>query len=238
MSVLTNIGVQHKWPPKLTLVIGNKNYSSWSLRPWLAMTASGVSFAEVLIPLDFPNSRQQALQYSPTGLLPAMKYGNLIVWETLAIIEFVHDKHPESKLWPQAVEVRALARALASEVHSGYHSLQAHCPMNLRRRAVRRLTPEVEEDVARLVAHWRRFRGEFGGEGDFIFGDFGAVDAMFAPLAACIRSYDIPVDRKAADYVDAILTLPAYQTWYQAAVAEPWRIPATDNIDNSRAAGR
>lgn len=230
----TNIGVQHKWPPKLTLVIGNKNYSSWSLRPWLAMAATGVPFAEVLVPLDFPNTKQQILQYSPTGLVPALKYGHLVLWESMAIIEFVNDKHPEAKLWPEDPEIRGLARSLATEVHAGYQALRAHCPMNLRRRAGRRLSSEAEADVQRLITHWKRFRTEFGGTSDFLFGGFGAVDAMFAPIATRIRSYEIQVDRNAMDYVEAILNLPAFQMWYQAAIAEPWRIASTDNIDKLR----
>jgi glutathione S-transferase len=230
----TNIGVQHKFPPKLTLVIGNKNYSSWSLRPWLAMAATGVPFAEVIVPLEFPNSKQQILQYSPTGKVPALKYGNLLLWESLAIIEFVNDKHPEAKLWPEEQEIRALARALASEVHAGYPHLRAHCPMNLRRRAPRRMTAEVEAEVAYLVRQWKLYRNEFGTSGPFLFGNFSAVDAMFAPIATRIRSYEIPVDRNAMDYVDAILNLPAFHMWFQAAQAEPWRIPATDNIDKLR----
>lgn len=230
----TNIGVQHKFPPKLTLVIGNKNYSSWSLRPWLAMAATGVPFAEVLVPLEFPNSKQQILQYSVTGKVPALKFGHLLLWESLAIIEFVNDMHPEAKLWPEEPEIRAIARSLAAEVHAGYGALRNHCPMNLRRRAPRRLTQEVENDVLHLMAHWKKYRTEFGLSGPFLFGNFSAVDAMFAPIATRIRSYEIPVDRNAMDYVDAILNLPAFHMWFQAAQAEPWRIPATDNIDKLR----
>lgn len=234
----TNIGAQPKFPPKLTLVIGNKNYSSWSLRPWLAMAAKNVPFAEILIPLDHPNTRQQVQQYSPSGLVPALKYGNLIVWETLAIIEYVNEKHPEARLWPEEQEYRAIARAMAAEVHSGFQAIRQHCPMNLRRRASRRLTPAVEADVMRLANYWKRFRMETGDQGPFLFGEFGAVDAMFAPLATRIRSYEIPVDRTTNDYIDAIYSLPAFQKWYQAAIAEPWRIASTDNIDKLRPAGR
>lgn len=234
MNIGTNILDKPKFPPKLTLVIGNKNYSSWSLRPWLAMAAKGVPFAEVLVPLDHPNTRQQVLQYSPTGLVPALKYGNLMVWETLAIIEFVNEKHPEAKFWPEEQEYRAVARAMASEVHAGFQALRAHCPMNLRRRGARRLTPAVEADVLRLSSYWKRFRAELGNNGPFTFGEFGAVDAMFAPLATRIRSYEIPVDRQTHEYVDAIHSLPAFQKWHQAAVAEPWRIASTDNIDKLR----
>lgn len=230
----TNIGAQPKFPPKLTLVIGNKNYSSWSLRPWLAMAAKGIPFAEVLIPLDHPNTRQQVLQYSPTGLVPALKFGNLLLWESLAIIEYVADKHPEANLWPEEQEYRAIARSLAAEVHSGFQALRQQCPMNLRRRAASRITPAAEADVMRLMNYWRRFRMEAGGSGAFLFGEFGAVDAMFAPLATRIRSYEIQVDRVANEYIDAIVNLPAYQKWHQAAVAEPWKIASVDNIDKLR----
>ncbi|MCA1952414.1 MAG: glutathione S-transferase family protein [Hyphomicrobiales bacterium] len=234
MAITTNVGAaEPKFPPKLTLVIGNKNYSSWSLRPWLAMAARGVPFAEILIPLEQPNTRQQVLQYSPSGLVPALKFGNLLLWESLAIIEYVADKHPEAQFWPEEPEFRALARCLSAEIHSGFQALRAHCPMNLRRRAARRLTPQVEADVMRLSNYVRHFRA-MAPEGEFLFGAFGAVDAMMAPLATRIRSYEIPVDRATANYVDAIHALPAFQKWHQAAIAEPWRIPSTDNIDKLR----
>ena len=234
----TNIGAQPKFPPKLTLIIGNKNYSSWSLRPWLAMAVKNIPFAEVLIPLDHPNTRQQVLQYSPTGLVPALKFGNLLLWESLAIIEYVAEKHPEANLWPEEPEYRALARSLAAEVHSGFQALRQHCPMNLRRRGARRSTPAVDADVMRLASYWRRFRLEAAGTGEFLFGEFGALDAMFAPLATRIRTYEIPVDRVTNEYVDAIFNLPAFQKWYQAAVAEPWKIASVDNIDKLRPVGR
>jgi glutathione S-transferase len=220
-----------KFPPKLTLVIGNKNYSSWSLRPWLAMAGRGISFAEVLIPLGHANTRQQVMAYSPTGLVPALKFGDLLLWESLAIIEYVAEKHPEANIWPEDPVDRALARSLAQEVHSGYQAFRQHCPMNLRRRAARRLTPQAEAEVMRMAGYWRQFRLQSAGSGDFLFGEFSAVDAMFAPLATRIRSYEVPVDRAANDYVDAIYNLPAFQKWYQAAVAEPWKLEATDNID-------
>jgi glutathione S-transferase len=232
--VATNIHDKPKYPPKLTLVIGNKNYSSWSLRPWLAMAAKNVPFAEVLIPLDHPNTKQQVMQYSPTGQVPALKYGNLLLWESLAIIEYVAEKHPEANLWPEEQEYRALARVLASEVHSGFQAFRAHCPMNLRRRAARRMTSGVDEEVMRLCNYWRKFRLEAASAGPFLFGEFGAVDAMMAPLATRIRSYEIPVDRVTNEYIDAIYDLPAFQKWYQAAVAEPWKIASTDNIDKLR----
>ena len=227
-----------KYPPKLTLIIGNKNYSSWSLRPWLAMAGRGVPFAEVIVPLGHANTRQQVLQYSPTGLVPALKYGNLLLWESLAIIEYVAEKHPEAKFWPETPEFRAIARSLSAEVHAGFQALRMHCPMNLRRRSARRLNSAAQSDLERLTSYWRRFRLEAGGDGPFLFGEFGAVDAMMAPLATRIRSYELPVDRHAQEYVDAIYSLPAFQKWYQAGIAEPWRIDSTDNIDKLNPATR
>lgn len=237
MAVSPKPGEKPKYPPKLTLVIGNKNYSSWSLRPWLALAAKNVPFAEVLIPLDTPATRQQVMQYSPTGQVPALKFGNLLLWESLAIIEYVADRFPEAGFWPEELEYRAIARCLAAEVHAGFQALRAHCPMNLKRRAKRNMTPAVEADVMRLCNYWRRFRVDSSG-GPFLFGEFGAVDAMFAPLATRIRSYEIPVDRIAQDYVDAIYDLPAFQKWYQAALNEPWALASTDNIDKLRPALR
>lgn len=234
----TNTLNKPKFPPKLTLIVGNKNYSSWSMRPWLALAGRGVPFSEVVIPLGHANTKQQILQYSPTGLVPALKYGNLVLWESLAIIEFAAEKHPEAKLWPEDVEVRGIARALACEVHSGFQALRAHCPMNLRRRAPRRLSAEADADLARLTGYWKRFRMELGAEGRFIFGEFGAIDAMFAPLASRIRSYELSVDRASQDYIEAIHEHPAFKKWQQAALAEPWRIDAVDNIDKLRPGSR
>lgn len=234
----TNATVPPRFPPKLTLIIGNKNYSSWSLRPWLAMAARGVPFAEVLVPLGHANTKQQLLQYSPTGLVPALKYGNLVVWESMSIIEYVNEKHPEAKFWPEDDEVRSIARSLANEVHSGYHALRMHLPMNLKRKAPRRLTAASEAEVMRFSNYVRQMRMEHGGGGQFLFGEFGAVDAMFAPICTRLRSYEISVDRTTHEYIDAIYKLPAFQKWYQAAVAEPWKMDDVDNIDKARTSAR
>lgn len=230
----TNASAPPRFPPKLTLVIGNKNYSSWSLRPWLALTAKGVAFSEILVPLGLANTKQQLLQFSPTGLVPALKYGSLVLWESLAIIEFVNDKHPEAKLWPEDPEIRGIARSLAAEMHAGYQAVRQHLPMNLKRRASRPLTPAAEAELVRFSGYVRQLRLEYGAQGPFLFGEFSAADAMFAPLCARIRSYDIVVDRMAADYVESIYHLPAFQKWYQAALAEPWKIEDIDRIDKLR----
>jgi len=229
-----NITNPPKFSPKLTLVIGNKNYSSWSLRPWLAMAAKNIPFAEVLIPLQHANTRQQILQYAPSGKVPILKYGNLIVWESLAIIECVADMHPEAGLWPEEPEFRAIARSLAAEVHAGYAAFRAQCPMNLRRSMATPLSPATKAEIIHLLETWKRVRADIGSTGPFLFGDFGAVDAMFAPLATRLRSYEIPVDRASSHYIDAIYALPAFQQWYKAAVAEPWKIEATDYVDKPR----
>ncbi|MCZ8271228.1 MAG: glutathione S-transferase family protein [Beijerinckiaceae bacterium] len=230
----TNATVPPRFPPKLTLIIGNKNYSSWSLCPWLAMAAKGVPFAEILVPLGHANSKQQLQQYSPTGLVPALKYGNLVLWESLSIIEFVNEKHPEAKLWPEDIEIRAIARSLAMEMHAGFRAVRQQLPMNLKRQASRRLNSAAEAELMRFSDYVRHLRMEHGAGGPFLFGEFSAVDAMFAPLCTRIRTYEVPVDRMAQDYVDAIYHLPAFQKWYQAAIAEPWKMDDVDNIDQLR----
>lgn len=218
-------------PPKLTLIIGNKNYSSWSLRPWLAMAGAGISFAEVVIPLDQQNTKAEILAYSPTGKVPVLKFGQLILWESLAIIEYINDTHPDAGLWPEDVNERAHARALAAEVHAGFGWLRANCPMNLRRNAPRRLPPVVEAEVNRIATIWRTCRVKYAAKGPFLFGTFTAVDAMFAPIATRLRSYRIPVDTVCQDYVETIYQMPPFQRWQQAAAQEPWRIDSTDKID-------
>jgi glutathione S-transferase len=178
------------------------------------------------------------LQYSPTGQVPALKFGNLILWESLSIIEYVAEKHPEARFWPADIELRALARSLASEMHAGYQATRMHLPMNLKRQSPRRLTTASEVELMRFSGYVRQMRMEYGANGPFLFGEFGAVDAMFAPLCTRIRSYEVSVDRFTHEYVDAIYHLPAFQKWYQAAMAEPWKMDDVDNIDKARAPGR
>lgn len=219
-------------PPRLTLIIGNKNYSSWSLRPWLAMAGAGVSFAEVIIPLDQQNSKAEILAYSPTGKVPVLKFGQLMVWESLSIIEYVNDTHPEAGIWPADVVERAHARSLACEVHAGFPWLRANCPMNLRRHAPRRLPAVVEGEVSRIVAIWRALRLKNASRGPFLFGKFTAVDAMFAPIATRLRSYRIATDPVCEEYIETIYQMPAFERWYQAALQEPWKIEDTDKVDS------
>jgi glutathione S-transferase len=206
-----------------TLVIGNKNYSSWSLRPWIAMKAAGIDFEEKLIPLYEPGSREQILQFSPAGKVPILIDGATRVWESLAILEYLAEKFPAAKLWPAAPEARAMARAAASEMHAGFAALRRHCTMNLWLPPKPRPQPdEVMTEVARIEALWRDCRARFGGSGPFLFGAFGAADAMYAPVVARFHNYGLPVGKETRAYMQAVMDLPAWNAWRAAAFKEPW----------------
>jgi glutathione S-transferase len=169
----------------LTLVIGNKNYSSWSFRPWIAMKVAGIAFDESVIPLYEAGSRERILAVSPTGKVPALIDGDIHVWESLAILDYLADLFPRAGLWPDDRAARGQARAVAAEMHAGFAALRRHCPMNMRRPVkARELTPEVAADVARIDTLWTVCRTRFGAGGPFLFGDFSAADAMLAPVAA------------------------------------------------------
>jgi glutathione S-transferase len=215
----------------LTLVLGNKNYSSWSMRPWLALAHHGIPFEEVVIPLDRPDTHAQILRHSPAGKVPVLRDGSTTVWETIAILEYLAERFPEAALWPAAPDARAYARAIAAEMHAGFSPLRRHCPMNLRRRKARAFTPEVEADVRRVCEIWRTARERFGSGGEFLFGAFSAADCMYAPVATRFRCYEIAVDSVSATYIETIYALPAFRVWHDAALAEPWGHAATDAID-------
>jgi glutathione S-transferase len=210
----------------LTLVIGNKNYSSWSLRPWIAMKAAGIAFKEVLIPLYLPGSAEQILKYSPAGKVPILIDGDELVWESLAILEHLADRFPEAKLWPADRRARSHARAVSSEMHAGFQPLRQHCTMNLwlppqARPATH--TPEVLANVARIETIWADCRKRFGDGGPFLFGaSFGNADAMYAPVVARFHNYGLPVSAGTRAYMDAVMALPAWRAWYDAAMQETW----------------
>ena len=178
----------------LTLIIANKAYSSWSLRPWILMRHFEIAFDEIVIPLAQDNTRAELLRYSPSGKCPVLIDGNVTIWDSLAIIEYLAEMYPEKPLWPKARAARARARSLAAEMHSGFASLRGLLPMNMRR-AVKRvaLTPEASADVARLEQSFQQAREAFGQAGPFLFGDFSAADAMFAPIINRLHVYDVPV---------------------------------------------
>lgn len=207
---------------KLTLVIGNKNYSSWSLRPWLALKATGQAFAEVLIPLRQPDSKAKILSHSAAGKLPVLKHGDLLVWDSLAICEYIAETWPEAKLLPEDRRARAVARSVMSEMHSGFAALRRDLPMDICRlgKAPGIASDETRLDIARIQQIWQDCRGRFGEDGDFLFGRFSLADCMYAPVATRLRSYGVPLDAVSAAYVDAIYALPIMQEWIAAAAKE------------------
>lgn len=213
-----------------TLVIGNKLYSSWSLRPWLLMKQLGVAFDEVLIPLDLPDTKTRVRKYSPAGKVPILIDGDVTVWETLAIMEYVGDAFGVL-VWPEDRKARAMARAVACEMHAGFQGLRSACPMNLGKKYARKDRGEaVARDVARFEEIVHQARGRFGAGGPFLFGAFSAADAMYAPLATRLDTYSIPLDDTAQSYVDAVLSLPAFREWRDAGFKEGWIVEA-DEVD-------
>ncbi len=217
---------------RLTLVIGNKNYSSWSLRAWLALRQNGVAFDEELVRLSEPGSREALLAHSPAGKVPVLKHGERVVWDSLAILEYLAELLPEARLWPEDGDARTLARCIAAEMHSGFGALRAHMPMNLRKSLPGRgRAPGVADDIARITAIWRECRARYGGGGPFLFGRFSAADAMYAPVATRFRTYAVEIDPVSGAYVEAIHRLPAFAAWHAAALEEPWVIEE-DEVDD------
>src|SRR5579872_5381652 len=207
---------------RFTIYIGNKNYSSWSLRGWLMLKLAGAEFAEVLIPLDQPNTRAEMLRHSPSGRVPALHHGDMVVWESLAIGEYLAELFPDRRLWPEDRAARAHARSVCAEMHAGFANLRAHLPMNLRSSFPNRgVTPDVQAEINRVTALWRDCRKRFGGGGEFLYGLPTIADAMFAPLASRLRTYKIEAGSDTERYIDAIYALPAFQEWFVAARHEP-----------------
>ena len=214
----------------LTLIIGNKNYSSWSLRPWLALAHHHIPFDEIVIPIATPETAAAIAQYSGAGKVPILIDGDITIWESLAILEYLAERFPQTKLWPANSAARAYARAMAAEMHSGFSALRRDCPMNLKRRKKRELSSEAAADIRRVTELWRDARRRFGADGPFLFGAFTAADCMYAPVATRLASYEIDVDPASAAYIDAIYGLPAFEMWQQAAAAEIWGHAATDAV--------
>jgi glutathione S-transferase len=210
----------------LTLVIGNKNYSSWSLRPYLALAHHKIPFEEIVIHIYGDDVKHQILKHSPTGKVPVLHDDNATVWESLAIIDYIADKFPKLGLWPEDMTARAHARAISAEMHGGFASLRQSCPMTLKRVPRPIEIPEAAKaDVARITEMWNDTRARFGKGGKFLFGDFSAADCMYAPVATRVRTYAVPVDLVSSAYVDAIHDLPAFVAWRDAGLKEPWTAP-------------
>ena len=215
----------------LKLVIGNKNYSSWSFRPWIAMKVAGIAFEEEVISLDAKDFKTRVTRISGTGKVPALADGNVQVWESLAILEYLAEKFSDARLWPADPAARAQARAIAAEMHAGFVPLRRHLPMNMWRPVMRRdLTPEVQANVRRIEAMWADCRTRHGAGGPFLFGPFGAADAMYAPVVARFHTYAVEVNALARTYMDAVMDLPAWREWQTQALAETWVLPE-DEVD-------
>jgi len=207
----------------LKLAIGNKNYSSWSMRPWLALRANDIPFVETMIPLytDNPADKEQILSFSRAGKVPVLVDGDTTVWDSLAIIEYIAERYPEVKLWPDDAAARAHARSVCAEMHSGFVPLRSECGMNLHRpiRPVT-LSADAKANVARIEEIWRECRARHGANGPFLFGRFGAADAMYAPVVHRLRTYAIEVTPQTRAYMDTMLALPAFHEWTRDAIAE------------------
>jgi glutathione S-transferase len=208
----------------LSLIIGNKNYSSWSLRAGLAMELAQASYDEVLIALDQPDTRARILAYSPTAKVPLLNTEEGPLWDSLAIAEYLAERFPEAQLWPRERYARGLARSVCAEMHSGFMALRSHLPMDLARaQPLANIPSDVQADIQRVIELWADCRTRFGADGAFLFGQATIADAFYAPVAARLRGYQVPLPAEAAAYVTTIYQWPAFQRWYQAALKEPLR---------------
>lgn len=212
----------------MKLYIGNKNYSSWSMRPWVLLTQAGIPFEEVMLRFDAftPDSNFKAAlrNLSPTGKVPVLVDGDLVVWDTLAIAEYLAEQFPDKALWPRDKTARARARSLCAEMHSGFGGLRSHCPMNIEASLpavgalVWRDQPAVRADLARLVAMWQQCLDAHGGP--LLFGDFSVADAFYAPVCMRLRTYALPLPADVSAYVERVCVLPGVKAWIDDALAE------------------
>ncbi|HLA75488.1 MAG TPA: glutathione S-transferase family protein [Gammaproteobacteria bacterium] len=206
---------------KMTLVIGNKNYSSWSLRPWLVLKQSDIDFTEIRLSLSDPLWPDEIKKYSPSRLVPVLINGELGVWDSLAICEYIAELFPAAQLWPVDVEARAVARSVSAEMHSGFTNLRKHMNMNCRGYFPGKgMTPEVQGDINRIVEIWNYCRARFAQDGEFLFGKFSIADAMYAPVTFRFATYAVALGPEAQAYVQTIQRLPAIQEWLESAKSE------------------
>jgi glutathione S-transferase len=206
----------------LQLVIGNKNYSSWSMRPWLALRANHIAFDEVFIPLyTGDDDKKRILGFTHSGKVPALIDGDVTIWDSLAIIEYLAEGFPEARLWPDDRARRAHARSISAEMHSGFVALRTECGINLHRPVgAITLSADAHANIARIQQIWIECRERYGKYGPFLFGAFGGADAMFAPVVHRFRTYAIAVEPEAQDYMNTVMSLPAFQEWTTAGLAE------------------
>lgn len=215
----------------LKLIIGNKKYSSWSLRPWIALKVAGIPFEEKVIPFETEEFKRDVGGVSGTGKVPVLIDGDIKIWESLAILEYLAEKFPDAGLWPKDVAARAHARVVANEMHAGFQAMRNHLPCNFARRIIKReLTPEVIANVKRVEALWADCRARFGKGGPFLFGAFSNADAMYAPVVGRFHTYDVDVGEGTRAYMKTMMALPAWQQWTAEGIKEPWLF-ADDEID-------
>ncbi|MDQ4421198.1 glutathione S-transferase family protein [Sphingobium sp. DEHP117] len=210
----------------LKIIIGNKAYSSWSLRGWLAVKQTGLPYEEVVVPMydaDWPQRKTQADLAVSAGKVPTLWDGDIAVWDSIAIVDYLNDITGGTRFWPKDKAALALARSMAAEMHSGYVPLRKACSMNVRKVFdAQPMSDAVAENIARIDALWSEARSRFGAGGPYLFGEFGAADIMFAPVVFRIQGYQLPVSETAQAYVDAMLAHPWMVEWFEGAKAESW----------------
>jgi glutathione S-transferase len=205
----------------LKIVVGNKNYSSWSMRGWIVLRHTGAPFEEVVVPLDQPDTAATIKRWSPSGRVPALIDGEVTIWDSIAICEYLNEKFPAAKLWPGDPAARAVARSVSAEMHSGFQALRGHCLMRIRSSfPARPLPDDVAKDVARVTEIWADCRRRFGKEGPYLFGAFSIADVMYAPVVSRFRTYSLPLEGAAKEYADALWDDFAVREWVKAAHEE------------------
>lgn len=214
-----------------TLVLGNKNYSSWSVRAWLAAKQTGIGFDEIVVPLDRPETAEAIAKHSPSGRVPVLKHDGLVVWDSLAIVEYLAERYPEAGLWPADAAARAVARSVSAEMHASFPALRSQMPMNARAsKPGRERTAEVESDIRRIMALWGDCRRRFGEGGPFLFGRSSAADAFFAPVVSRFKTYGVELDEVSRVYADVVLSWSFVVEWFVDAQAEPWTADRYDSL--------
>ncbi len=210
----------------LTLYIGNKSYSSWSMRPWMLLEGFGIPFDEVVIPIYVEGSKETILKTSPSGKVPALVDGEITIWDSLSICEYVAETFPQHAIWPKDKAARAMARSMSAEMHSSFQALRQQCGMVVhRKKGPVDFSAETLADIARIEAMWANARAKHGQGGPFLFGAFSAADAMYAPVVCRFDIYQPQLSAATRAYIDAVMATPAWKKWMAGAAAEMWRIP-------------